>query len=133
MIPIIFSIYCNENFKLIAYCNELFYNLLQWQTTTKISLQWSDINYFTIYCYNRYDVIIYYNKDIVAVIWSKLFVPIIWSKLFVPIICNLLQWDPESNSLLLQHIHSSKLFIRFLVARWTWCGKARIQVPQTEV
>ena len=87
LIPIIFSIYCSKNFKLIAYCNELFYNLVQWQTVTKILLQWSDIYYSTIYYYNRCDVIIYYNKDIVAIIWSKLFVPIIWSKLFV-IYCN---------------------------------------------
>ena len=90
-----FTIYCNDKHEI----------------ATKILLQWSDINYFTIFQFNKFDVIIYCNEDIVAIIWSKL---------FVPIICNRKHSlsSFESNSFTISPFHTSKFTLRNSLAKW---------------
>ena len=37
-----------------------------------ILLQWSNSNYFTIYCKKKYEKFNYYNKYTIAIIWTQI-------------------------------------------------------------
>ena len=53
------------SYDLIQYIQQLL--VVKYKHKMNISLQLLDINYFTIYCNDKYETIIYYNKYIIAI------------------------------------------------------------------